>query len=193
MTPFTRLTSRVTPLVRDDIDTDQIIAARYLTVTDRRGLGEGLFAAWREDPASPLNTLGGRQILLAGDNFGCGSSREHAPWALLAGGYRCVIARSFADIFEGNALRNGLLPVTLDPLDHQALATRVEAEPELELTVDLRASEITWGGARAGFEVDAFSRQCMLDGVDALGYLLARQDAIEAFERRRRGHRSEAS
>jgi len=184
MKPFSTLTSRLIPLVRDDIDTDQIIPARYLTVTDRSGLAEGLFSAWREDPASPLNAQGCAEVLLAGANFGCGSSREHAPWALIAGGYRCVIARSFADIFQGNALRNGLLPVALTAPDHEALVTELESNPALEVHVDLSGRRVTWGDREASFEVDDFARECLLDGVDSLGYLLAREEQIRAYEER---------
>ncbi len=183
--PFLELTSRVVPLVRDDVDTDQIIPARYLTVTDRTGLGEGLFSAWRVDAASPLNRRGSAQILLAGRNFGCGSSREHAPWALLAGGYRCVVARSFADIFRENALKNGLLPVALDERPHARLAAGVAQDPELEVRVDLFAKAVSFGDHLARFEIDDFARECLLGGVDALGYLLARAGEIAAFEARR--------
>lgn len=183
--PFLELTSHVVPLLRDDVDTDQIIPARYLTVTDRTGLGEGLFSAWRVDAASPLNRRGSAQILLAGRNFGCGSSREHAPWALLAGGYRCVIARSFADIFRENALKNGLLPVALDERPHARLADCVDEDPELEVRVDLFAKTVSWGDHLAGFPIDDFARECLLGGVDALGYLLARTGEIAAFEARR--------
>ena len=185
MKPFVEFESRVSPLVRDDIDTDQIIPARYLTVTDRSGLAEGLFAAWREDPAFPLNQISGPEILLVGSNFGCGSSREHAPWALAAGGYRCVIARSFADIFAGNALRNGLLPVALDEERHARLVECIAENPQLEVKVDLAAKRVSWGDEQASFDVDDFARECMLDGVDALGYLLAREEAIDAFEAKR--------
>ncbi|MCB9596322.1 MAG: 3-isopropylmalate dehydratase small subunit [Sandaracinaceae bacterium] len=185
MKPFLELTSRVVPLVRDDIDTDQIIAARYLTVTDRSGLGEGLFAAWREDPSSPLNHRDGASILLAGHNFGCGSSREHAPWALLAGGYRCVIARSFADIFRQNAQRNGLLPVALEEPAHARLLASLEMNPALDVRVDLFGRTVSWRDHLARFEIDDFARECLLGGVDSLGYLLAKSDAIGAFEARR--------
>ncbi|MBX3269064.1 MAG: 3-isopropylmalate dehydratase small subunit [Sandaracinaceae bacterium] len=185
MKPFLELTSRVVPLLRDDVDTDQIIPARYLTVTDRSGLAEGLFAAWRSDPASPLADPRGAQILLAGHNFGCGSSREHAPWALLAGGYRCVIARSFADIFRQNALRNGLLPVALDERPHARLVTSLEEDPRLTVRVDLFATTVSWRDHLARFPIDGFARECLLGGVDALGYLLARDAEIAAFETRR--------
>ncbi|MCA9609346.1 MAG: 3-isopropylmalate dehydratase small subunit [Myxococcales bacterium] len=186
-TPFLELTSRVVPLLRDDVDTDQIIAARYLTGTDRSGLADGLFHAWRADASSPLNRRGTAQILLAGRNFGCGSSREHAPWALLAGGYRCVIARSFADIFRQNALRNGLLPVALEEKAHARLVASLAANPELDVRVDLFGQAVSWRDHLARFEVDGFARECLLGGVDALGYLLARGGEIDAFEARREG------
>jgi 3-isopropylmalate/(R)-2-methylmalate dehydratase small subunit len=185
--PFTELTSHVAPLLADDVDTDQIIPARFLKVTDRSGLAEGLFAEWRKDPDFVLHRpeVEGAQILLAGQNFGCGSSREHAPWALLAGGFRCVIARSFADIFRNNALKNGLLPVALDDAAHAALRAAVEADPRVEVRVDLRALRLEHPGGEASFHVEPFARDCLLSGVDQLGHLLSHQDAIAAFEARR--------
>ena len=184
MTPFTTLSSSVAPLLRDDVDTDQIIPARYLTVTDRSGLAEGLFAAWREDPSFSLrrSSAPAAEILLVGANFGCGSSREHAPWALLAGGFRCVIGRSFADIFRGNALRNGLLPVALDEPSHGQLERDTRDEPELTVRVDLDARCVRWGERSASFDVDPFARECLLEGTDPMGYLLARADTIRLFE-----------
>jgi len=184
MKPFLELNSRVVPLLRDDVDTDQIIPAKYLTVTDRSGLAEGLFESWRSDPESVLNHRGDAQILVAGDNFGCGSSREHAPWALLAGGYRCVIARSFADIFRNNALRNGLLPVALDDASYDRLLESLHQSPELEVCVDLFLCQVSFEGQLAKFEVDDFARECMLGGHDTIGYLLSKSDEIAAFETR---------
>ncbi|MEQ9075330.1 MAG: 3-isopropylmalate dehydratase small subunit [Sandaracinaceae bacterium] len=187
MKAFTTLTSRVAPLLRDDVDTDQIIPAKYLKVTDRSGLAEGLFAGWRADPAFVLHQppTEDARVLLAGRNFGCGSSREHAPWALLAAGFRCVVARSFADIFRGNALRNGLLTVALAEPDHARLSAEVEADPWRVVSVDLEAQRIRWGAAEASFEVDPFSRTCLLEGLDPIGYLLSHAGAIDAFEERR--------
>ena len=189
--PFTTLTSIVIPLLRNDVDTDQIIPARYLKVTDKAGLAEGLFAGWRyrpdgnPDPEFPLNQARyqGAQILLAGDNFGCGSSREHAPWALAGWGIRVVISTSFADIFRNNALKNSLLPVMIDDQSHAQLVTAIEADPSLEVAVDLPSQTLSWpGGERASFPIDPFSKSCLLEGVDQLGYLLKLEDQIAAYE-----------
>ncbi len=181
-TAFTAVTSRLAKLVRDDIDTDQIIPARYLKATSRAGFGANLFADWRESEADfPLDRADARgaALLLAGRNFGCGSSREHAPWALLGAGFRAIVARSFGDIFRQNSLKNGLLPVAVDEATHAALVACAD-----EVTIDLDARELRFAGGRVGFEVDAFSRDCLLRGVDELGALLARLPEIEAFERR---------
>src|SRR5512133_2237522 len=151
MQPFTQLTSTVAPLPQRDVDTDQIIPARYLKVTDKAGLAEGLFAGWRylpdgtPDPAFPLNRPEhqGACILLAGDNFGCGSSREHAPWALAGWGLRAVISTSFADIFLRNAMKNGLLPVIVDVATQRQLFSLLEEEPSMQVTIDLAAQTLT--------------------------------------------------
>lgn len=184
---FTRLRSPMVPLLIDDVDTDQIISAEYLKVTHRGDLGEGLFAAWRRDPDFVLerpSSLGAR-ILLVGENFGCGSSREHAPWALLDYGFRAVISTRFADIFRANALRNGLLPVTVDRSIHQRLASAVELDPGVEITINLETERLTLpGGFRIFFETEPFARRCLLEGIDQLGYLLRQTDAIEAHEAR---------
>ncbi len=189
--PFTTLTSIVIPLLRNDVDTDQIIPARYLKVTDKNGLAEGLFSGWRyrpdgsPDPDFPLNQprYQGAQILLAGDNFGCGSSREHAPWALTGWGIRAVISTSFADIFRNNALKNGLLPVVVEAQTHAQLVAALQADPALEVTVDLPSQTLTWpGGEAASFPIDSFSKICLLEGVDQLGYLLKFEDQIAAYE-----------
>ncbi len=184
---FTQLTSRVVPLLADDVDTDQIIPARFLKVVDRTGLSEGLFAAWRLDPAFVLNRpeSRGAEVLLAGNNFGCGSSREHAPWALLSGGFRCIVARSFADIFMNNALKNGLLPVAIDAAAHSALTRARELDPGLEVHVDLSRETIRFSDREARFHVDPFARRCLLEGTDPLGYLLAQDAHITAFEKAR--------
>jgi 3-isopropylmalate/(R)-2-methylmalate dehydratase small subunit len=188
---FTELSARVAPLLADDVDTDQIIPARYLKVVDRSGLAEGLFAAWRLEPGFALNRpeSEGAQILLAGSNFGCGSSREHAPWALLAGGFRCVIARSFADIFMNNALKNGLLPVALADDAHAALVSARQADPALEVRVDLHGQVVSFAGKEARFSVDPFARRCLLEGTDPLGYLLSQEEHVAAFERAREAQR----
>jgi 3-isopropylmalate/(R)-2-methylmalate dehydratase small subunit len=189
MEPFCPFESAVVPLLRDHVDTDQIIPARFLKGTARAGLGEHLFADWRaSDPAFPLNQprFAGRQVLLVGDNFGCGSSREHAPWALCAWGFRAVVATSFADIFRGNALKNGLLPIALPAPVHARLVAAIERDPAAMVEVDLAAAEITLpGGERAGFPIDPFAQQMLLAGTDELGYLLGQEERIAAFERGR--------
>ncbi|MEM9073065.1 MAG: 3-isopropylmalate dehydratase small subunit [Myxococcota bacterium] len=185
-----KLTSHLVQLVRDDIDTDQIIPARFLKVTDKKGLGEKLFADWRyqEDGTPiadfPLNqaSADGARVLLAGDNFGCGSSREHAPWALVDFGFQAVIARSFADIFAGNALKNGLLPVAVSEKAHKTLLGGGE------VSIDLATQTLTLpGGEAVTFEVDPFAKHCLLEGVDELGYLLSLEGTIASFEASRVG------
>jgi 3-isopropylmalate/(R)-2-methylmalate dehydratase small subunit len=198
MTPwastFTSIRSRAVLLPHDDIDTDQIIPARFLKVTSRDGLGVHLFQDWRyqEDGSPkegfPLNAPGaaGSQVLIAGHNFGCGSSREHAPWALCDFGFRAVVAGSFADIFCSNALKNGLLPVALGGEEHARLCAARQADPALEVAVDLERQVVEWAGQPPlGFTVDPFARRCLLDGVDELGYLLSLEREIEAYEARR--------
>jgi 3-isopropylmalate/(R)-2-methylmalate dehydratase small subunit len=189
--PFTSVRSAVVPLLRSDIDTDQIIPARFLKTTNRAGLGEQLFHDWRyladgsPNPDFVLNRRGmsGRQILLAGENFGCGSSREHAPWALAAWGFRAVISSSFADIFRSNALKNGLLPVAVAPQELDRIRAVVEAQPEAELVVDLEGSELRLpDGSEIGFDVDPFARRMLLAGTDELGYLLSLEPQIAAYE-----------
>ena len=189
--PFRAVTSRLVPLLADNVDTDQIIPARFLKVTDKAGLGEGLFADWRYDadgrprPGFVLNRpeMAGRQVLLAGDNFGAGSSREHAPWALRAFGFRAVLATSFADIFRANALKNELLPVELPGEVHAALVEAVAADPDAEVTVCLNSETLTLpGGRQVGFTVDPFARRMLLEGTDELGYLLAQGEAVAAYE-----------
>jgi 3-isopropylmalate/(R)-2-methylmalate dehydratase small subunit len=184
---FTTLTSRVVVLLDTDIDTDQIIPARYLKVTDKAGLGDALFADWRAREGFPIGApeSAGAEILLAGNNFGCGSSREHAPWALVGGGFRAVVSTSFADIFRGNALKNGLVPVVVPPDVHAALAAARAADPAYQITIDLEAQELRAPGVAATrFPVDGFSRRCLLDGVDELGFILQHLPAIEAYEQR---------
>ena len=182
------------PLPVNDIDTDQIIPARFMKVTDKSGLIDGLFSNWRFRPDGSLNpdfpmnqpAYKGAAILLAGDNFGCGSSREHAPWALQAGGIRAVISTSFADIFRGNALKNGILPVTVDSKVHQSLLDLTEEAPGAEITIDLERRRILLpGGQEAEFPVDEFSRNCLMRGVDEMDYLRGFLPQIDAFETRR--------
>ncbi|MCG8554652.1 MAG: 3-isopropylmalate dehydratase small subunit [Proteobacteria bacterium] len=188
MERFDRLRSRVVPLLASDIDTDQIIPARFLKVTGREGLRDGLFASWRKDPAFVLNQpeSGGARILLVGANFGCGSSREHAPWALLDWGFRVVVALSFADIFHANALKNGLLPVVVEPQAHRALAEARAADPALALVVDLAEQSLSAGDAiRTEFPVDPFAKRCLLQGIDSLDYLLSFAPRIKEYEDQR--------
>ena len=194
MAQFTTLTSRVVLLLVNDIDTDQIIPARFLKATDKTGMGDHLFADWRyQGDGSPkvdfiLNTPGakGSSILLAGDNFGCGSSREHAPWALTAFGFRAVISTSFADIFQNNALKNGLLPITVDAAMHTSLVGHFRTSPSSEMSIDLRSlSFAANGGPEGTFAIDPFARTCLLNGVDELGYILRFEPQIRAFEDRR--------
>lgn len=200
MAGFSVLTSKVLPLLVDNIDTDQIIPARFLKTTDKTGLGDALFCDWRYDGDVPdleaaasarrrtdfaLNQerYHGAQILLAGDNFGCGSSREHAPWALAGWGFRAVISTSFADIFCSNALKNALLPVQVDAATHAKLVKLAGEDDGCSLTVDLQAGELRFGeGMAVEFPIDAFSRKCLLDGVDQLGYLMSFSDQIAQFE-----------
>jgi 3-isopropylmalate/(R)-2-methylmalate dehydratase small subunit len=196
MASFTTLTARVAVLPANDIDTDQIIPARFLKTTDKAGLGASLFADWRyEADGTPkadfvLNRPGvsGAQVLLAGDNFGCGSSREHAPWALTGYGFRAVISTSFGDIFRNNALKNGLLPVAVDPAAHQALLAALAAQPSAMVTIDLASRTLAWPGGRpVPFPIDPFSRTCLLEGVDELGYILKHEAGIAAHEARQAG------
>jgi len=194
MPQFTTLTSRAVYLPVDDVDTDQIIPARFLKATDKLGMGANLFADWRYNAdGSPradfiLNRpdAQGAQILFAGRNFGCGSSREHAPWALIGFGFRAVVADSFADIFSNNALKNGLLPVQIEPAAHEQLSKRLAREPGLELTVDLASQTLsTADGDSWSFPVDEFSKTCLLQGIDELGYLLSFHPKITEFEARK--------
>ena len=187
MDPVRTIRSRTVVMPGQNIDTDQIIPARFLTTTSREGLGRHLFADWRfaadgaPRPDFPLNRpeAQGCEILVAGRNFGCGSSREHAPWALSDFGLRAVISTEIADIFRSNALRNGLLPVVIDDDVHAWLV----GHPGVEITVDLEACEVVLpDGRRAGFEVEPFSRYCLLNGVDPLGYLLGRDAEIRRYE-----------
>ena len=191
MQPLKTLTARVVAMPNENIDTDQIIPARFLKAIDKEGMGKNLFADWRYDAAGNpkpdfvLNQPGaqGAQILLAGDNFGCGSSREHAVWALSGFGFRAVISTSFADIFRNNALKNGLLPIVVDKETHGDLFDLVAEIPAVELKIDVAAQTLALPGGRAvQFPLDPFSKTCLVEGVDELGYLLARQEAIRKFE-----------
>jgi 3-isopropylmalate/(R)-2-methylmalate dehydratase small subunit len=190
--PYQTFTSRVISLPAENVDTDQIVPARYLKVTDKAGLAEALFRDWRfeEDgsfkvPPFVLDRpdMSGRKILLVGDNFGAGSSREHAPWALTAWGIRAILSTSFADIFRNNALKNGLLPIVVEAEKHRQLLDMCAADGDAELTVDLDANVVHLPGDEdLPFDVDPFARTILLAGTDELGYLLAKEPAIDAWE-----------
>ena len=191
MKPFTILKSKYVVIPSNDIDTDQIIPARFLKVTDKNGLGDNLFFDWRyESDGSPksdfiLNQPQAKQteILVAGDNFGCGSSREHAPWALVGYGFRAVVSTSFADIFRNNALKNGLLPVEVDAVTLKKLFESAEHDMGPELEIRLKEQTITCAdGNEQKFPIDTFSKNCMLQGIDQLGYLVKQMPAIEKYE-----------
>ncbi len=191
MTPFVPFASGVVAMPVDNIDTDQIIPARFLKTISKEGLGDQLFCDWRyEADGTPradflLNQdwARGRQILVAGDNFGCGSSREHAPWALTQYGFRAVISTSFADIFRNNALKNSLLPIVVDAATHQRL---LALDRDAQLRIDLAAQTVTFpDGTSVTFPVDEFSKFLLLEGVDELGFILQQEEAIRAFEAQR--------
>jgi 3-isopropylmalate/(R)-2-methylmalate dehydratase small subunit len=196
MKPFTNFESRIVPLAINNIDTDQIIPARFLKTTSKQGLDRQLFCDWRYDasgaprPDFILNQprVQGAQVLLAGDNFGCGSSREHAPWALTQFGFRAVISTSFADIFKQNSLKNSLLPIVVPPDAHAELFAAVTADPDATVKIDLASQTLIAPGGRAvEFPIDGFSKHCLLQGVDELGYLLQHEAAIAAYEAGRVG------
>ncbi len=191
MEQFTTLTATMVAMPTENIDTDQIIPARFLKVTDKKGLGDNLFCDWRYEadgapkPDFILNTELGRQaqILVAGDNFGCGSSREHAPWAIMGYGFRAVISTGFADIFRNNSLKLGLLPVVVDKETHYQLLSLIEEDPETRVTIDLAGQTLFLpDGRRVEFPIDNFSKTCILNGLDQLGYLQRHLPAVEAYE-----------
>ena len=193
MRPFTNFESRMVPLAANNVDTDQIIPARFLKTTSKEGLADQLFYDWRYDeqgrpkPDFILNQPQAHdaQVLVAGDNFGCGSSREHAPWALTQFGFRAVISTSFADIFRQNSLKNSLLPIVVPADVHQGLFALITREPAARISVNLGEQKLTLPGGRAvEFAVDAFAKQCLIDGVDELGFILKRESAIAQFESR---------
>ena len=193
---FENFESRMVPLPATNVDTDQIIPARFLKTITKDGLGANLFCDWRYDaqgkpkPDFILNQphVQGARVLLVGDNFGCGSSREHAPWALTQFGFRAVISTSFADIFRGNSLKNGLLPVIVPPDVHAELFGAVEKDPNATVKIDLARQTLTTpAGRQIGFPVDGFSKHCLLEGVDELGYMLQHEAQIAAFEAKRMG------
>lgn len=190
--PFRMFTSKVVPIDAENVDTDQIIPARYLKVTDKVGLADALFRDWRfeedgslKDPPFILDTAGmaGRQILLVGDNFGSGSSREHAPWALTSWGIRAILSTGFADIFKSNSLKNGLLPIEVTPEVHGRLRDLLERDPDAALTVDLAEEGVLLpDGSTIDFEIDPFAKRMLLAGTDELGYLLSKEADISTWE-----------
>jgi 3-isopropylmalate/(R)-2-methylmalate dehydratase small subunit len=190
--PYTTFSSAVIPLPAENVDTDQIVPARYLKITDKAGLADALFHDWRyeadgglKEPTFILDKpqMYGRKILLAGDNFGCGSSREHAPWALVAWGIQAVITTSCADIFRGNSLKNGLLPIIVEPERLHQLFEMIRRAPDTELTVDLQSQVVHLPGDEdLPFDVDPFSKVMLLQGTDELGYLLGKSEQIHAWE-----------
>ena len=190
--PYRSFTSKVVPLPAENVDTDQIVPARYLKVTDKDGLAEALFRDWRFEEDGSLREprfvidqpeMAGRKILLVGDNFGAGSSREHAPWALTSWGIRAILSTSFADIFRNNSLKNGLLPIAVEEDQHRHLFELIAESPDTELTVDLEAQVVHLPGDEdLPFEVDPFARMMLLAGTDELGYLLGKLPEIEAWE-----------
>ena len=189
MEPLQRVHSKTVVIASTNIDTDQIIPARFLTTTTKDGLGKQLFADWRyladgaPNPAFILNRpeAAGCQVLVTGRNFGCGSSREHAPWALLDYGIRAVISTEIADIFRSNSLKNGFLPIVVD----ETTSSWLIANPGAEVTIDVASTTLALpNGVSVKFPLEAFSRYCLLNGVDELGFLLERKGAIDAFEQR---------
>ena len=190
--PFRAVRSRVVPILRENVDTDQVVPARYLKVTDKAGLAEALFRDWRFEEDGSLREprfvldeprMAGRQILLVGGNFGAGSSREHAPWALAAWGVRAIITTGFADIFRSNATKNGVLPIVVDAATHARLVALMAADPDADLTIDLAEQGVLLAdGSTIDFDVDPFAKGMLLAGTDELGWLLARTAAIDAYE-----------
>jgi 3-isopropylmalate/(R)-2-methylmalate dehydratase small subunit len=189
---FRSFSSKVVPLPAENVDTDQIVPARYLKVTDKEGLTDALFRDWRfaedgskREPAFVIDRPGmaGRRVLLAGDNFGCGSSREHAPWALRAWGVEAILSTSFADIFKSNSLKNGVLPIVVDPDTHRRLFELLDDDPDAELRVDLAEQGVLLpDGSTIDFDIDPFSKMMLLAGTDEIGYVVAKDDAIAAWE-----------
>ena len=184
MQPINTFQAKAVALPIENIDTDQIIPARYLKVTDKNGLGEALFTDWRGEPDFVLNQpyAQGAGVLIAGHNFGCGSSREQAPWALQGFGFQAVISTYFADIFKGNALKNGLLPIVVDAPTLARLTEQCLANQTIDVSVDLENQQVHVAGETISFPIDAFSKHCLLHGVDQLGYIQAQETAIQAYE-----------
>ncbi|MEQ3654443.1 MAG: 3-isopropylmalate dehydratase small subunit [Dokdonia sp.] len=190
MEPFITLKARAVPLATENIDTDQIIPARFLKATSKKGFGKNVFRDWRFDKTGHLNyefplnqkKYEGAQILVAGTNFGCGSSREHAAWALVDYGFKVVISSFFADIFKGNALNNGLLPITVDASFLKQLLLEIQTTPQLQLEVDLEKQELHTPTQKTSFDIDAYKKMCLLQGYDDIDYLLSQKESISAFE-----------
>jgi len=189
MEAFVRWTGRLLPLPRADVDTDQIVPKQFLKRIERTGFGPFLFHDWRQDPAFVLNQprYQGASVLVAGPNFGCGSSREHAGWALLEAGIRVVIAASLADIFRNNCLKIGLLPVTLPEAEVEALLALAEQHPSTEVSVDLEAQTVSGPGLQFEFEVDPFARFRLLNGLDEIALTMEHEEAIARYEAARPG------
>jgi 3-isopropylmalate/(R)-2-methylmalate dehydratase small subunit len=190
MEKFTTLKSKAIPLNIENVDTDQIIPARFLKATDKKGFGDNVFRDWRYNKDGTLNndfilndsTYSGN-ILIAGDNFGCGSSREHAAWALVGYGFKVIVSSFFADIFKGNALNNGLLPVQVSKTSLKELMSAVQNNPEVEITVNLESQSIAMGDSFSeSFEIDNYKKTCLINGYDDIDYLLSKKELIEAFE-----------
>lgn len=190
MTHFDTLTGKMVAAPTENIDTDQIIPARFLKTISKTGLGEHMFSDWRyengsirEDCVFNLPHAAEAEVLVAGDNFGCGSSREHAPWALVDFGFQAIISTSFADIFRNNALKNGLLPVIVDEETHRQLISLAEEDHEASVTIDLADQLLTLpDGRQVNFPIDGFSKTCLLEGIDQLGYLQKQEDKILSYE-----------
>ena len=190
--PFTIFTSRAVPIPAENVDTDQIVPARYLKVTDKDGLADALFRDWRFEEDGSLKeprfildqpAMAGRKILLVGDNFGAGSSREHAPWALAAWGVRAILSTSYADIFRNNSLKNGVLPIVVDKATHERLFALIAADPDAKLTIDLSEQGVLLpDGTTIDFDIDPFAKRMILAGTDELGYLLGKGPEMAAWE-----------
>ena len=194
MEKFTLLKSSMVPLTVENVDTDQIIPARFLKATDRKGFGENLFRDWRFSTDGQIKkefTLNQSQykgaILVAGNNFGCGSSREHAAWALADYGFKVVISSFFADIFKGNALNNGILPIQVSPQDLQAIFTAIDRDTTIKAIVDLEDQKLRINAANivVSFEINDYKKMCLINGYDDIDYLISQKEAIEAFEQKR--------
>ena len=195
MEKFTKIISNAIPLAIENIDTDQIIPARFLKATDKKGFGDNVFRDWRFDKNGNTNTafslnnsLYSGSILIAGDNFGCGSSREHAAWALVGYGFKVIVSSFFADIFKGNALNNGLLPLQVTPSFLAILMKTVQENPETKIEVDLENQTISLSDTNVheNFHIDPYKKTCMINGYDDIDYLLSKKEMIEAFEIQRK-------